>query len=230
MLSRGCLPLAVTLLLLGHPLGALARSGEEAFQDRLPPSGALIFQRRDSLEGRALGLATDSPYTHVGIIRITGGGPYVMQSSAETDGVEEVPLEDFIDSGVDRKFSVYVTRRDYRPPGQLNSPASLAAYDYYHRPYDFFYGRDSDALYGAELIFKIFQDIDHPIGKETMIGDLNFDTEAGRAFFLDDWRGHPACEGAPSRQACWDRLQREWIITPRALSEDPELSLYITTF
>ncbi|MCM5552922.1 YiiX/YebB-like N1pC/P60 family cysteine hydrolase [Pleomorphomonas sp. NRK KF1] len=114
----------------------------------------MIFQQRDSLEGRALGLATGSTYTHVGIIRITGGGPYVMQSSAETGGVEEVSLDEFINIGVNQKFAIYVTKKDYRPAGQLNSPASLAAYDYYHLPYDFFYKQDSRAIYSAELISR----------------------------------------------------------------------------
>ncbi|MCF1504215.1 hypothetical protein L0F51_10615 [Afifella sp. H1R] len=241
MTLRRCLSLAtaaaaaIAAAALSFSVSAFAESGESIvdryFFDKNPPSGALIFQQRDGLEGTALTLATESPYTHVGIIRITGGGPYVMQSSPETLGVDEMPLEDFIEAGVDQKFAIYVTKKDYRPAGQLNSPASLAAYDYYYFPYDHFYRPDSEAVYSAELIFKIFRDIGHPIGHMRKIADLNFDTEAGRRFLLNDWRARPECQsGGMSRQACWERIQAEAIVTPKDLAEDGKLKLYLTTF
>ncbi len=229
------LSIAMTVAALSFPSSSLAQTGrsvvEEYFSAKNPPSGSLIFQQRDSLEGMALALATGSPYTHVGIIRITGGGPYVMQSSAMTGGVEEVPLDEFINAGVGQKFAIYVTKKDYRPAGQLNSPASLAAYDYYHLPYDFFYQQDSRAIYSAELIFKIFKDIGHPIGRLRRIRDLNFDTEAGRSFFLNNWRERPDCQSQRlSQQACWDRIKTEFIVTPNDLASDSKLELYLTTF
>ncbi len=229
------LSIAMTVAALSFSSSSLAQTGrsvvEEYFSAKDPPSGSLIFQQRDSLEGRALGLATGSTYTHVGIIRITGGGPYVMQSSAETGGVEEVSLDEFINIGVNQKFAIYVTKKDYRPAGQLNSPASLAAYDYYHLPYDFFYKQDSRAIYSAELIFKIFKDIGHPIGRLRRIGDLNFDTEAGRKFLLNNWHERRDCQSERlSQQACWDRIKMELVITPNDLADDRKLELYMTTF
>ncbi len=232
---RMCISVAIAAAGLSFPASVLSQTGrsvvDEYFFDKDPPSGSLIFQQRQDLEGTALSLATDSPYTHVGIIRITGGGPYVMQSSAATNGVEEVPLEEFINSGVDQKFAIYVTMQDYRPEGQLNSPASLAAYDYYNRPYDYYYQQDSLAIYSAELIFKIFKDTGHPIGKLRKIGDLNFDTEVGRKFFLNNWRERPDCRSKElSRKACWDRIKTEFIIVPKDLANDKKLKLYMTTF
>lgn len=232
---RASLSIALAAATMSFSADVCAQAGgsvvDEYFFDKDPPSGSLIFQQREDLEGTVLALATNSPYTHVGIIRITGGGPYVMQSSAATHGVEEVPLEDFINAGVNQKFAIYVTKKDYRPAGQLNSPASLAAYDYYHLPYDFLYRQDSRAIYSAELIFKIFKDIGHPIGKLTKIGDLNFDTEAGRRFLLNNWRERPECQsGGLSKQACWNRIKTEFIITPNDLAEDRKLKLYMTNF
>lgn len=230
-----CLSAAIVTAAPGVPAQVFAQTGgsivETYFFDKDPPSGALIFQERKDLEGTALSLATGSPYTHVGIIRITGGGPYVMQSSAATHGVAEIPLEDFIDVGVDRKFAIYVTKTDLRPAGQLNSPASLKAYDYDHLPYDSFYRLDSHAIYGAELIFKIFKDIGLPIGTLRKIGELNFDTEPGRKFLLNDWRERPECRSRElSRQGCWDRIKTEAVVTPKDLADDRNLELYMTTF
>jgi hypothetical protein len=201
------------------------------FFDQEPPHGALIFQQRQGLEAEALSLATGSRYTHVGIIRNTGGGPYVMLSSKATNGVEEIPLDEFISLGVEQKFAIYVTKEDLRPRGQMNHPASLAAYDYYLSPYDYFYALDSEAIYNAELIFKIFQGIGHPIGHLQRIGDLNFSNRTGRELLLRNWRQNVSCrERQISRSTCWELIQKQLIITPRSLSEDESLKLFLTTF
>ncbi len=226
----------ILLALVGLlPATAFAETGLDVvdtyFFDHDPPNGALIFQQRDGLEGSALTNATGSPYTHVGIIRNTGGGPYVMQSSAATGGVEELPLDAFIELGIGLKFAIYVTRKDIRPKGQLNSPASVTAYDYYHRPYDPLYAQGADALYSAELVYDVFKKIGHPIGRMQKIGDLNFDTSAGRDFLLGDWQQRKACRSEKlSRQACWTRIQQDRIVTPASLAQDGFLKLYLTTF
>ena len=142
-----------------------------------------------------------------------------------------MPLDAFIDLGVGLKFAIYVTKKDIRPKDQMNSPASVTAYDYYHRPYDPFYEQGADALYSAELIYDVFKKIGHPIGRLQKIGDLNFDTPEGRDFLLGDWQQRKACRvKGMSRQDCWERIAGNLIVTPKNLADDGFLKLYLTTF
>lgn len=143
---------------------------DKYFFDTDPPHGALIFQQRQSAEALALQNVTGSFFTDVGIIRVTGGGPYVMQSSPETGGVEEVPLDEFINAGTNQDFAIYVDTEDIRAAGHLNHPASEAAYDFYHLPYDKFLMPGTDAFYSAELIFELFQKVRPPDRTEDQPG------------------------------------------------------------
>lgn len=225
--------LALAIFLLGfQPLasGEAPGSVSEIFGEQDPPNGSLIFQQRNGVEGKALVAATGSPYTHVGIIRVTGGGPYVMQSSADTEGVLEVSLEDFVSKGVGNKFAIYVVELG-QPRRELNHPASLTAYDYYLRPYDNFYRDGLSALYSAELVYHAFRLAGQTIGRLERIGSLKFDTPEGRAFFLSDWKKRPECRlKGIQRDVCWSLIKRQRIVTPASLAGDPRVSLFMTTF
>ncbi len=210
---------------------ALPSMVNKYFFDKDPPHGALIFQQRRTQEAAAFRKTTGSFYTHVGIIRVTGGGPYVMQSSVETDGVEEVPLDEFINAGANQEFAIYVGTKDIRPNGHLNHPASDAAYAFYHAPYDRFFQPGTSAFYSAELIFELFRVIEHPIGKETTLAELISEPAVDIPILIPDWLKHPNCvKQKLDATACLDFISRMTIIMPDSLANDPELRLYLTTF
>ncbi|HLQ19870.1 MAG TPA: YiiX/YebB-like N1pC/P60 family cysteine hydrolase, partial [Tabrizicola sp.] len=65
----------------------------------LPPlqRGDVIFQNSRSAQSLAILLATDSPFTHVGIVDFgADGGPVVLEAVKTT---RETPLADWVDHG-----------------------------------------------------------------------------------------------------------------------------------
>ncbi|MBP3124876.1 YiiX/YebB-like N1pC/P60 family cysteine hydrolase [Thalassospira sp. ER-Se-21-Dark] len=204
---------------------------DKYFFDTDPPHGALIFQQRQSFEAVALRKVTGSFFTHVGIIRVTGGGPYVMQSSSETDGVEEVPMDEFINAGTNQDFAIYVDAKDIRGYGHLNHPASEAAYDFYHLPYDRYLMPGTDAFYSAELIFELFKKVGHPIGEKTSLALLNRNQAASLSTLFPDWQNHPVCKGnLLDEQMCLQRIGLQKIVIPDSLANDPKLRPFMTTY
>lgn len=204
---------------------------DKYFFDTDPPHGALIFQQRQSAEAIALQKVTGSFFTHVGIIRVTGGGPYVMQSSSETDGVEEIPLDEFINAGTDQDFSIYVGTKDIRADGHLNHPASEAAYDFYRLPYDKYFMPGNDAFYSPELIFELFKKVGHPIGQMASLAELNRNQVAKLITLFPEWPNHPFCKSdLLDEQTCLQRIGTQEIVTPDSLASDPKLRLFMTTY
>lgn len=204
---------------------------DKYFFDTDPPHGALIFQQRQTADAVALQNVTGSFFTHVGIIRVTGGGPYVMQSSPETDGVEEVPLDEFINAGTNQDFAIYVGTTDIRTDGHLNHPASEAAYDFYRLPYDSYLLPGTKAFYSAELIFELFTKVGHPIGKKTSLAELNRNQAASLRTLFTNWQNHPACKAEQlNEEACFQHIGTQEIVIPDSLARDPKLRLFMTTY
>ena len=73
----------------------------------LPPlkRGDVIFQNSRSAQSLAILLATDSPYTHVGIVDFdANGNPVVLEAVRTT---RETPLADWVGQGEDGDVAIY---------------------------------------------------------------------------------------------------------------------------
>src|SRR5687767_9722230 len=71
--------------------------------------GDVIFQTSQSSQSVAIQRATHSPYSHMGIIFVRAGQPYVLEASAT---VRYTPLSEWIARGKD---SNYVLKRLRKP-------------------------------------------------------------------------------------------------------------------
>jgi hypothetical protein len=113
--------------------------------------GDLVFQTSRSGQSAAIQRATHSPYSHVGIVFLRDGKPYVFEAVAT---VRYTPLDAWIARGDGR----FVVRR-------LNRPLSLdddtrlraAARAYEGRDYDLYFEWSNDRIYCSELVWKIYQ-------------------------------------------------------------------------
>ena len=68
-----------------------------------PQDGDIIFHTCPSSQSQAIQLATESPYSHVGVIHIRNGKPYVYEAISR---VSLTPLKRWIKRGENEHFIV----------------------------------------------------------------------------------------------------------------------------
>jgi len=116
--------------------------------------GDIIFQTSRSSQSLAIQRATGSPYSHMGIIFIRDGRPYVFEAVAT---VRYTPLESWIARG---QGSHYVVKR-LKDAGKVldgNGLAKLqgATSQFAGRPYDLTFEWSDDRIYCSELVWKLY--------------------------------------------------------------------------
>ena len=191
------------VLVLALTFGACsARNGGGAAY--APAEGDVAFQSLahnpliDAIEG-----ATESPFSHCGILRRAGAGWVVVEAVGP---VKETPLAAWIAQGRKKRYAVYRLHDRYR----AKIPAFIqAAQSYAGRPYDIHYDLDDEAIYCSELIYKAFaRSTGEELGKRQKLGELK-------------WQAHAEV----IREIEGGKLPLERVmITPRSLSEAPQLT------
>lgn len=184
-------------------------SAAVAYWNYAPQEGDIVFQSLphsplvDAIEG-----ATHSPLSHCGIVSNQQGRWVVYEAF---DGVEAVPLRDFIYRGRGGALAVYRLDEAHR----RHIPATIKhVQSYVGLPYDARYRMDDEAIYCTELIYKAYRDASggDRLGTLIRLGEL-------------DWRPYERTitqlEGGPAP------LDRE-MITPHALARAAQLqSVYV---
>jgi hypothetical protein len=166
------------------------RVGDLYFQSL--PRNAVI----DAIEG-----ASESPYSHCGILVRKGGGWFVLEAIGP---VRETPLAKWIKQARDRHYDVFRLREKH----EVHIPEYIkAARKYLGRPYDIRYRMDDEKIYCSELIFKSYRDATgEQLGKLVKFGDLK-------------WGRHVPIIIAIEGSIPVNRI----MITPRHLSEAKQL-------
>jgi hypothetical protein len=201
-----------------------------AFAQDLPPlkRGDVIFQNSRSAQSLAILLATDSPFTHVGIVDFDDDGTPVVLEAVKT--TRATPLADWVAQGTDGEVAVY------RMAGLTDAQAlavTRAARGHLGKGYDPYFYRSEDALYCSELVHVAFRDgIGVALGREQRLGELNLDSAAARGLIEARWQAHPACAGgkADSADSCLALIQDEPLVTPQSVAEDARLRRVYTSF
>lgn len=203
VLPKGILLIAVVLF-----LGAMTwflLLPQVWFASYEPKEGDVLFQ---SLPRQALSIAiegaTDSPWSHCGIVARENGQWFVYEAYGH---VQRVPLREFWHRSRRNRLAVYRWReRERQHVSGLLAQVRLQM----GLPYDSRYEMDDEKIYCSELIYKAFLAVTgRPLGELVRLGDLN-------------WQPHQALieklEGGP---VPLDRM----MITPRHLASAPELQL-----
>lgn len=133
-------------------------------------NGDIIFQTSLSLQSIPIQLATNSPYSHVGIVYHQEGKAYVFEA---VQPVKSTPLEEWINRG---KEGHYVVKRlkDASPLTEQSLAAMLEIGETWRgRSYDGKFQWTDDLLYCSELVWKLY---DRGAGVElcapSSVGDL----------------------------------------------------------
>lgn len=179
--------------------------------------GDLIFQQSTGPQSKAIRLASGSPYTHMGIVSLTGHGPVVIEAA---DVVRQTPLAAFLARGAQGRFAVYRMRN-------LDSDKAdavvAAARTYLGRPYDLYFRLDPGSIYCSELPYRAFEAVGIRLGRVERFGDLAIRNRAVKALFARRWASHPDCKTLDDASACWRRVQDQGIVTPIGIARDSQL-------
>ena len=190
-------------------------SSSSAFDPTLLRNGDLIFQTSRSGQSKAIQLATRSPWSHCGIIYVTGGDYYVYEASTQ---VKLSPLKRFIKKGDGRKFEVKRLKAAdslLTPENQRKLKAEGKRFD--GKPYDSFFGWGDDRIYCSELIYKMYR---NALG-----------IEIGATRKLRDFDLNPPAVAAKLRERYGDSVPlKEVVIAPSDMYLDSDLVTVYSNF
>ena len=135
--------------------------------------GDIIFQSSPSPQSAAIEEATNSPYSHCGIIFYENGVPYVYEA---VQPVGKRSLEDWIESGVNE---MYVIKRlidsTLLGPGEMQSLKNFAL-SQFGKNYDGVFNWSDKEMYCSELVYKSFWNACHiKLANLLPLRDFNID-------------------------------------------------------
>ncbi len=140
-----------------------------------PADGDLVFQSMGaSSQGKAIELATRSPYSHMGIVFRKGATAYVLEA------VGPVKYTPFAEWAAQGDGGHYVVRR-LKDGGSVLTPDAVrrlkkAAKPFVGKPYDHYFGWSDKRIYCSELVWKIYKNaLGIEIGKPAKLGEFDLD-------------------------------------------------------
>ena len=161
-------------------LALLAAAGTAAGQ-AVPADGDLVFQSMaSSPQGKAIQLATGSPYSHMGMIFIRDRKYFVLEAVGP---VRYTPLRAWIAQGEGGR---YVIRR-LRNARRILTPKAVEklkreAGRYLGKPYDHYFGWSDERIYCSELVWKIYRNaLGIEIGKPAKLREFDLSHPLVRA-------------------------------------------------
>ncbi|OCG27882.1 hypothetical protein A9G11_12360 [Gilliamella sp. wkB108] len=135
-----------------------------------PQDGDIIFQSSQSRQSQAVEQATNSPFSHVGIIFIKNGQPYVFEASSK---VVYTPLNNWIAHGKQKNY-VIKRLKDHNLSNIEIIKLKQVASTFEGKPYDIWFGWDDNYIYCSELVWKIYdRALKLKIGQLQIIKEFN---------------------------------------------------------
>ena len=114
-------------------------------------NGDIILQTSKSSQSKMIQEVTNSKYSHVGIVYVKDGKPYVFEA---VQPVKISPLNEFINRGVDSKYTVVRYNREFNED-QMNRMYNYAT-SQIGKNYDLKFEWSDNSMYCSELVFKIY--------------------------------------------------------------------------
>ena len=139
-------------------------------------NGDIIFQTSKSNQSRAIQLATDSKYSHMGIIYENDGHFFVYEA---VQPVKLTPLSEWINRG---EKGHYVIKRlknaDQVLTNAILTKMKQVGEQFKGKSYDIYFEWSDDKIYCSELVWKIYkQAADIEIGQLEKLSDFDLTNE-----------------------------------------------------
>ncbi|WP_313807661.1 YiiX family permuted papain-like enzyme [Flavobacterium sp.] len=149
----------ITISLIGY---INSKSVNDAFKEMetkslsLAKEGDIIFQTSQSEQSEAIKIATNSKFSHCGIIYISDGEKFVYEA---VQPVKLTLLEDWIDQGEDKKYLI----KRLKQADVILSPSTLSKMKengkkYLNKNYDLYFEWSDEKIYCSELVWKIYKE------------------------------------------------------------------------
>ncbi len=113
-------------------------------------SGDIVLQASKSERARLIRRASDSPYSHVGLVEVAPDGVFVIEA---IEPVSRTPFKQWQARGIDQKITVLRARA---LDGVALQSVVTVAKSYLGTHYDARYQWGDDRLYCSELVVKAF--------------------------------------------------------------------------
>ncbi len=201
----------------------------EATAANLPPlkAGDLIFQTSTSSQSLAILLASNSAYSHMGMIEFAANGePMVLEAAGP---VRSVPLNSWIKHGLGHRITI---KRYVGLTEEVATDILRAAHKYDGLPYDIFFLPDKDHIYCSEIVRLAYSEgANVDIGKMQKVSELNLDNFAARKVIARRWKKDPICQSTDETfESCFAKVQQQELITPQSIADDTNLQTIFTNF
>jgi hypothetical protein len=122
--------------------------------DYRPRNGDIVFHTSRSAQSVAIQLATGSPYSHMGIVYIRDGEPFVLEA---VQPVKLTPLAAWIERGQEGHLVVKRLRdADARLTAGTLQRMRAVGEQLAGKDYDPYFEWSDDRIYCSELVWKIF--------------------------------------------------------------------------
>lgn len=152
LISFGCALYVTTLVFPNNPLSGT--KSKQALVSKFH-DGDIIFQTSESKQCEAVRIATNSKFSHCGIIFFIDGKQFVFEA---VQPVKITPLDEWISHGREHK---YVVKRLKNPEKVLTSTVLQKMKDYGEqfdgRDYDAYFEWTDNKIYCSELVWKIYK-------------------------------------------------------------------------
>lgn len=141
--------------------------------------GDLIFQNSQSRQSKAIAAATHSPLTHVGVVFIERGVPYIYEA---VQPVRRIAMKDWVKRGTNGN---YVVRRLKDKSGVDMEALKRHVTSFVGKDYDSQFDWCDSQIYCSELVWKAYErscgvkigdlkrleqfDLSHPEVKKTLV-------------------------------------------------------------
>ncbi len=121
----------------------------------VPQNGDIIFHTSKSSQSKAIQLATDSVYSHMGIVYINGDSAYVFEA---VQPVKSTALDRWISRGVDQHFVVKRLKQSKQTLDQATFDAMWrVGQAMVGKDYDLYFEWSDDRIYCSELVWKMYK-------------------------------------------------------------------------
>jgi hypothetical protein len=134
-------------------------------------NGDIIFQTSQSGQSKAIQIATDSKYSHMGIVYKIGKDYFVYEA---IQPVKLTPLNDWISRGANKHFVLKRLKDNkYLTPDNLKKMQKNGE-KFKGKDYDLYFEWTDQRIYCSELVWKIYKEtFGLEIGELEKLGDFN---------------------------------------------------------
>ena len=120
-----------------------------------PQNGDIIFHTSQSSQSLAIQKATNSQYSHMGIIFLQNGTPFVFEAVGP---VKFTPLREWVARGEGKHYVVKRLANAKEVITQKAVGRMLAVGEQFKgKPYDHYFEWSNDRIYCSELVWKIYK-------------------------------------------------------------------------